>query len=93
MYGYRGYRVGLTNHAWERYIQRSNVRRTGKKNRARVAAFIEYRLNDHLGLGVHVDPTGAVWVELTPVLWASVRLEASGWTVTSIMDWGEKKEA
>ena len=93
MYGYRGYRVGLTNHAWERYLQRANIGRIGKKNRDRLAAFIGFRLNEYLGLGVHVDPTGAVWVELTPVLWASVRLEACGWIVTSIMDWGEKKEA
>lgn len=83
--------VILTEHAWQRYCERANVRpTTGRKKR--LATYLHSKLNSALGVGLHLDRSGAAWIEIEQLLWASARLTDRGWVVTTVMVWGESRE-
>jgi len=82
---YKSHDVILTDHAWKRYCERANVRPTpGRKKR--LAALLHVKLNSGLAVGLHIDRTGAAWLEIGPQLWASARLTERGWMVMTVID-------
>jgi len=83
----RHHEVILTDHAWARWQERSGI----KIKRSKLIALLQAKLNNALALGLELDHTGAGWLEITPVLWATVRLGTDGWVVTTFTRWDERE--
>lgn len=83
----KAHRVILTDHAYERFCERCRYIRRGK-----LAALLTARLNAELGRGLHLDKTGAGWIEIEQLLWASARLTDRGWVITTVIMWGESRD-
>ena len=49
------------------------------------------KLNGALAVGLALDSTGAGWLEVTPWLWATVRLTNMGWLVATFTAWEERE--
>lgn len=90
----RHHEVILPDHAWGRYLERAGVDLKPwqeKKVRVKLRQYLTARLNDEIAAGgLILDRTGAAWIEITPVLWATVRLGDGGWVITTFTDWSEK---
>lgn len=76
------HRLVVSDHAWDRLVERSNIR--GK--RSKTQHYLQCLLNQQLQKGLRLDKTGAAWLEVDPELWATVRLEDNAWVVTTIME-------
>jgi len=85
----RHHEVYLSEHAWERWIERSGIR----IKRGKLIDQLRYKLNAAISTGLPLDDTGAGWLEITPLLWATVRLKDNGWLVTTFTSWEEREEA
>lgn len=83
----RHFEVIFRPHAWDRYRERNGPKTTLKKLRRHLV----YLLNEALDAGLHLDHTGAGWLEITPVLWATVRLGQTGWVVETFTRWDERE--
>lgn len=77
--------VMIIDHAWlDRWPERAGIRVSRKKIMGRLRS----RLTDMArSEGIHLDPTGAGWVEVYPWLWATVRLTERGWLVMTFTVW------
>lgn len=83
--------VILSEHAWQRYCERANLKPTPAR-RNKLRAFLHAKLNNAIGVGLHLDRTGAAWIEIEQLMWASARLTDRGWVVTTVVVWGEARE-
>lgn len=83
----RHFEIIFRPHAWERYVLRNGPKTTQKK----LKRHLVYLLNEALDAGLHLDRTGAGWLEITPVLWATVRLTDRAWVVETITRWDERE--
>lgn len=79
----RHHQIILSDHAWQRWQERSG---SGMKRR-KLTRLLTAKLNGALAVGLALDHTGAGWLEVTPWLWATVRLEAAGWVVVTFIAW------
>lgn len=86
----RHHEVILGDHAWGRWLERC---KGIKIKRGNLVSLLRYQLNVAISLGLPLDSTGAGWIEITPEIWATVRLTDLGWKVTTITRWDEKEEA
>lgn len=83
----RHFNVILRDHAWERYKERDGP----QIKRSKLVGILIGKLNEAIDLGLRLDHTGAGWIEVTPWLWATVRLGQTAWVVETITRWDEKK--
>jgi len=83
----RHFEVIMREHAWERYQERGGPTTT----RIKLRRHLVWLLNEALDAGLHLDHTGAGWLEITPVLWATVRLTDRAWVVETITRWDERE--
>lgn len=83
--------VVLSDHAWTRYCERAGAR-PSRSARNKLAMFLKAKLNNELARGLHLDRTGAAWLEIESLIWASARLTDRGWVVTTVVVWGESRE-
>ena len=81
----RHHEVKLTDHAWSRWQERTGI----KIKRGKLEQLLQAKLNNAIAVGLELDHTGAGWLEITPVVWATVRLGFAGWVVTTITGWRE----
>lgn len=91
----RHHHVILPDHAWGRYKERCGHEiKAAQERRLRkgLERYLEYALNNAIAAGLALDHTGAAWLEIEPLLWATVRLGATGWVVSTITDWSEKEK-
>lgn len=82
----RDHEIMLTDHAWKRFKERSD-KQIGRK---KLKELLQDKLNAALGRGLSMDDTGAAWLEITPELWATVRLGIAGWVIPTIIRRGER---
>jgi hypothetical protein len=73
----RHHQAILTDHAWQRYQERS----WKILKRTKLQSLCTVRLNEAIGKGMIVDYTGAGWFEVIPWLWAVVKVVDDGWLV------------
>ncbi|SFR15313.1 hypothetical protein [Desulfoscipio geothermicus] len=76
------YQVELSDHAWQRFCQRSEFRASRKKLLRRLKA----QINTQLAVGMRLDKTSAGWLEVYPGVWAAVRLKGACWMVMTFID-------
>lgn len=86
----RHHEVIISDHAWQRWLERSGM----KVKRKKLARAVRRKLTGVIqGSGMYLDKTGAGWLEMFPWLWAAVRLTDHGWLVTTFINWNQKEEA
>ena len=81
----RHHQIILSDHAWQRWQECSGVRLTRRK----LVRLLTVKLNGTLAVGLELDHTGAGWLEVTPWLWATVRLTDAGWMAMTFISWDE----
>lgn len=86
----RHHEVFLSNHAWGRWLERSETKHKGKAARNKLARAIRALLNEAIHKGIEIDNTGAGWVDLGEELYAGVVFDDKGWVIFTITTLEEK---
>ena len=77
--------VYISSHAWdERWPERVGIKLSHKKLVRKLKGRLTALAQSD---GIHLDHTGACWVEVYPWLWATVRLTERGWLVMTFTVW------
>ncbi|KJS16306.1 MAG: hypothetical protein VR69_09575 [Peptococcaceae bacterium BRH_c4b] len=83
----RHHEIIISDHAWQRWQERSGI----EIKRTKLINVLTGKLNGALAVGLVLDHTSAGWLEVTPWLWATVRLTNMGWLVATFTAWEERE--
>ena len=82
----RSYSVIISEHAYNRWLERGGPALTWKE----LTGLTRAKVNNAMAVGIPIDPTGAGWIEVIPGIWAIVELHSIGWIVKTFRNRVEK---